>query len=290
MPKCLLCPHECNVDRDVNLGFCQAPNKLKINLAQLHFGEEPIISGNNGSGTIFLSYCNLRCIYCQNYKISALGNGKIISEKSLINTMFKLKEQGANNINFVSPMHYTHLLIPAISKAKKQGLNLPIVWNTNSYEKVETLKKLEGLVDIYLADFRYWDDANALKYSHAINYQKNAKLALKEMLRQTGRIKLDDGLAWFGTLIRILVMPNNITGTRNIIKWIHDELGTNITISLMAQFYPTHKCAQFPELNRTITTEEYKIGIDALDEFGFDDYYLQELNPSDEWTPDFFDE
>jgi len=285
--SCNICPHRCGVDRVNTLGFCQAPAQLKINLAQVHLGEEPFLVGKRGSGTVFFSHCNLHCCYCQNFEISALGRGEIITEDKLIETMFSLKEKGAVNINFVSPTSYSEMLIPVIVKAKQMGLNLPIVWNTNSYESVETLKQLEGLVDIYLADFRYWNNENGVKYSGIKNYQEVASSAIKEMFRQTGRLKLDDGLAWMGTLIRILVLPNNLTGTTEILEWIADNLGTHISISLMSQYYPTYKSKDFPELNRTLTEAEYDETIATLERLGFDNYLLQELNPSADWTPRF---
>jgi putative pyruvate formate lyase activating enzyme len=201
--------------------------------------------------------------------------------------MFSLKDKGAVNINLVSPTPYSDLLIPILQESKKQGLNLPIVWNTNSYESLETLRKLEGLVDIYLADFRYWSNENSLIYSGVTNYRQFASQAIKEMVRQTGLLKLDEGLAWMGTLIRILVLPNNITGTKSILQWIADNLGTDMTISLMSQYYPTYKSKDFPELNRIITPEEYSQAVKELERLGFSNYLLQELNPSADWTPDF---
>jgi putative pyruvate formate lyase activating enzyme len=284
---CNICPHQCGVDRVNTLGFCQAPASLKINLAQLHFGEEPFLIGNSGSGTIFFSHCNLHCCYCQNYEISALGRGEVITEAKLLEIMFSLKKEGAININLVSPTPYSELLIPVLLKAKQMGLDLPIVWNTNSYESVETLKQLEGLVDIYLADFRYWNNDNALKYSGINNYHEVAASAIKEMFRQTGSLKLDDGIAWMGTLIRILVLPNNITGTASILEWIASNLGTNVSLSLMSQYYPTHLSKNFPEINRSITASEYSDAVAVLNKLGFDNYLLQDLNPSADWTPDF---
>jgi len=285
--NCNICPHKCNVNRVDTLGFCQAPAQLKINLAQLHFGEEPFLVGKKGSGTVFFSHCNLHCCYCQNYQISALGKGELVSETQLIETLFSLKEQGAVNINLVSPSPYSELLIPVLMKAKSLGLDLPIVWNTNSYESVDTLRELEGLVDIYLADFRYWDNKNSLAYSGVRDYRQVASLAIKEMVRQTGSLKLDEGLAWMGTMIRILVLPNNITGTTSILEWIADNLSTSMMISLMSQYYPTYKSMEYPQLNRNISHEEYSLAVADLERLGFSNYLLQELNPSADWTPDF---
>lgn len=279
---CFGCPHMCGVNRVDTMGICNAPAELKANSAQLHYGEEPILVGAKGSGTVFFSHCNLHCCYCQNYQISALGNGLIITPEKLIETFFQLKKQGAANINLVSPTHYAKMLIPVLKEAKKEGLNLPIIWNTNSYERVETLRKLEGLVDIYLADFRYWDNANALKYSNIENYREVASAALKEMFRQVEGIKLKDGLAWQGTLIRILILPNDITGTESILTWIADNLGTDVTINLLAQYYPTFKSNEFPEINRSITYAEYQSATKVLKQLGFTNYYLQKVKPSPE--------
>lgn len=284
---CNICPHRCGVDRVNTLGFCQAPAQLKINLAQLHFGEEPFLIGKTGSGTIFFSHCNLHCCYCQNYEISAFGRGREVTETELVEIMFSLKEQGAVNINLVSPTPYSELLIPVLIKAKEMKLDLPIVWNTNSYESVETLRQLEGLVDIYLADFRYWDNEKALIYSGINNYREVASLAIKEMYRQTGSLKIDDDLAWMGTLIRILVLPNNLTGTNSILEWIADNIGANVKLSLMAQYYPVYKSKNFSELNRTLQESEYNEAVATLESLGFTNYLLQELNPSAEWTPKF---
>lgn len=284
---CFVCPHKCGVNRIDTMGICQAPAELKINLAQLHFGEEPILVGTKGSGTVFFSHCNLHCCYCQNYKISALGSGSLSTPEKLRNIFFSLKEQGAVNINLVSPTPYTDLLIPVLEQVKKEGFELPIVWNTNSYERVETLRKLEGLVDIYLADFRYWDNGNALKYSQIGSYREVASAAIKEMFRQVGSLKVDDDLAWMGTLIRILVLPNDITGAEAILTWLADNLGLNITISLLAQYYPTFRSNEFPEINRPITSAEYQTAVKTIEQLGFTNFYLQELNPSAEWTPNF---
>lgn len=285
--NCNICPHKCGVDRVNTMGFCQAPAQLKINLAQLHFGEEPFLVGNTGSGTIFFSHCNLHCCYCQNYEISAGGRGDLVTETQLVDTLFSLKEQGAVNINLVSPTPYSELLIPVLMKAKDAGLDLPVVWNTNSYESVETLKQLEGLVDIYLADFRYWDNRHSLAYSGVNNYRQVATAAIKEMVRQTGNLKVDAGIAWMGTLIRILVLPNKITGTGSILEWIAENFGTNIDLSLMSQYYPTYKSKDFPELNRSLTESEYNQAVVTAESLGFENILLQELNPSAEWTPEF---
>ncbi|MDD4156288.1 MAG: radical SAM protein [Candidatus Cloacimonetes bacterium] len=292
--KCNLCPHNCLINRSIEIGFCKAPNFLKINTYQLHYGEEPIISGLNGSGTIFFSHCNMKCCYCQNYLISSLGTGQKYTEDEFIDIILDLQDKGAHNINLVSPTPYTDLIIPALKRIKFKNLKIPIVWNSNAYESVETLKKLEGLVDIYLPDFKYWDNEKALKYSMIPNYKEYAQSALKEMYRQTGKLIIDndvsygpDGIAIVGTLIRILVLPENQNNIEEIIQWIYENLSNDTYISLMAQYYPTYKAINYPEINRPITQEEYDHAVHILEGLGFENVFIQELGTTPEWTPKF---
>ena len=286
--SCNICPQECNTDRTNNLGFCQAPNYLKINTSQLHYGEEPVISGNSGSGTIFFSHCNMQCCYCQNYKISALGSGFEISPNEFIDTIYKLKKKGAHNINLVSPTPYTSVLVPVLEKLKKSGFDLPIVWNSNAYEKVETLKTLEGLVDIYLPDFRYWNDDVAYSYSNVKNYRETAQNAIKEMYRQTGNLKInEDGIAIFGTLIRLLVLPKNINNTEQIIQWLYVEFGNDLCLSLMSQYYPAYNAKNYDDLGRGVAKAEYEFVMHVLLGLGFENGFIQEPATTPEWTPEF---
>lgn len=287
--KCIQCPRLCEVDRITTRGFCKAPEDLKINLYQLHFGEEPVISGTKGSGTIFFSYCNMRCVYCQNYKISDWGNGKHISEDELADIMLELQEKGAHNINLVTPTHYSYNIKNALIKAKSKGLKLPIVWNSNGYENIEILKEMEGLVDIYLPDFRYWDNESSIHYSQAPNYSEVAQAAILEMFRQVGNLKIDeeDGLAYRGVLIRLLVLPNNVNAIQSILHWIYENLGNSTYISLMSQYYPTHRADEFEEINRPITREEYDYAVHIMEALGFENGFVQELGITPEWTPEF---
>ena len=261
---------------------------MKINTYQLHYGEEPVLVGDTASGTIFFSHCNMKCCFCQNYKISALGAGYEINEDRFIEICFELRDRRAANINLVSPTPYTVQLIPALDKLKKSNINIPIVWNSNGYEKVETLKRLEGLVDIYLPDFKYWDDNIALKYSGVKDYRTTAQAATKEMYRQTGNLLIDDdGLAYFGILIRLLVLPNNLSQTDKIILWLHDEFGKDIYISLMSQYYPAYKAFEITELNRGITKSEYEIPLNKMAELEMENGFIQEPATTPEWTPNF---
>ncbi len=236
---CQICPRKCRINRYETTGYCGAGAKLKINLAQLHHGEEPVLSGAGGSGTIFLSYCNLKCVFCQNYQISCQGWGEEYSIESCARLMLQLQEQGAHNINLVTPSHYSLQLGEAIRAAKHGGLNIPIVWNSNAYEDPELLKQLAGLVDIYLPDLKFAHPVYSKKYSHAADYTQYAKLAIKEMFFQVGNLHVsNNGVAQGGLLIRHLVLPKGLAGTRELLHWIADELGTDVQLSLMAQYYP----------------------------------------------------
>lgn len=289
--KCIQCPRSCEVDRITALGFCKANNQVKINLYQLHYGEEPVITGQKGSGTIFFSHCNLKCVFCQNYKISDWGNGEYVTIEELAEIMLELQNQGAHNINLVTPSHYSLQIKEALIIAKKKGLNIPIVWNSNAYESVEILKQMEGLIDIYLADFKYWDSENAQKYSSAANYPEIAKKAILEMLRQVGNLKIDedDQLAYRGLLIRLLILPQNLNGIQSILHWIYEEIGNTCFISLMSQYYPTHRADEFPEINRPITREEYDYALHIMEGLGFENGFIQDLGITPEWTPDFIE-
>lgn len=286
--KCNLCPHNCNVDRVNKLGVCQAPADFKIAHIQLHHWEEPCISSTNGSGTIFFSHCNLKCVFCQNYNISQQGQGKIISENEFINLCLKLKEQGAHNINFVTPTCYSHLLIKVLPKVKSK-INLPIVWNSNAYEKVETLKQLNGLIDVYLPDFKYFNDDMAIAYSGAKNYYKTALNAITEMVNRVGEVKLDkDGLIQKGVIIRHLVLPNHINDSKMILKTIKENFGDKVWVSLMSQYYPVYQSKNFSEINRLLTKKEYEEIKNFYEDLNFTGGYFQELKSANKsYTPKF---
>ena len=288
LQDCHICPRNCGVDRYIANGFCDAGADLRINLAQLHFGEEPVISGNLGSGTIFFTHCNLKCVFCQNYSISQEGNGSYCSPEDLSDLMLDLQQQGAHNINLVTPTHYSLHIREALLRARENGLHIPIVWNSNAYETVETLAQMQGLVDIYLPDFKYSYAAYSKLYSSAPDYPEIALKAISEMKRQVGDLKLDEeGIATRGLIIRLLVLPNNIAGIQRSLDLIARELGPQTQISLMGQYYPTHKAFLYPELSRGITLSEYDKALDAIHAYGFTNVWTQELSCNDEWTPDF---
>jgi len=288
LEDCRICPRDCSINRYKETGYCRASADIKVNLYQLHFGEEPVLSGTSGSGTIFFSHCNLNCIYCQNYTISYEGNGNIVSEEQCLEMMLNLQEQGAHNINLVTPTHYSIQLARILHKAKLQGLKIPVVWNSNAYESVETLKRLDGLVDIYLPDLKYASSKNSGLYSHTADYPEFARKAIKEMHRQVGYLKCDDkGIAIKGLIIRLLVLPENIAGVSESLEWINSELGNETCISLMAQYYPAWQAKNYPELNRGIDKQEYNEVLYTLERIEFNNGFTQELSCSDEWTPDF---
>ena len=274
---CEICPRDCRVDRRDERGLCRAPAGLVTSSANLHFGEEPPISGQRGSGTIFLTHCNLYCLFCQNYPISQLGNGRPIGERELARSMLELQGRGAHNINFVSPTHYTAPLIRAVHEAAGAGLNIPIVWNSNAYERVETLRLLDGIVDIYMPDIKYSRDADAEDLSRAPGYWDISRRAVSEMQRQVGILRLNEsGVATRGLLVRHLVLPNDRSGTRAVLRFLAEELSPETYVSLLAQYFPAHRAPHTKGIDRRITREEYSRALGWLGEFGLENGYTQE--------------
>jgi putative pyruvate formate lyase activating enzyme len=279
LTSCRLCPHHCGVNRRAGqLGKCRAGTDLYISSANVHFGEEPPLSGTKGSGTIFFTHCNLACVFCQNYPISQLGNGNRSSVDELAATMLRLQQQGVHNINFVTPSHVVPQIVEAVHLARAKGLVIPLVYNCGGYEEVETLQLLDGIIDIYLPDAKYSDSALAEKYSSATDYWEINQKALREMYRQVGKLSIDDnGIARSGLLIRHLILPNNIAGSREVLEFIAHELSPKTYISLMAQYHPAHKSGQYPELSRRITSEEYEEILSHMGRLGLENGWQQEL-------------
>lgn len=275
---CDLCPHECGTDRIAGqTGFCRAGLKLKVASANIHRGEEPPISGTRGSGTIFLSWCTLRCRFCQNFPISQMGNGEEVSSSGLAERMLKLQRQGVHNINFVTPGHYLPQILAALLLAVPKGFRLPLVWNTSGYEKADTLRLLEGIVNIYLPDMKYFEEEPAVRFSSAPRYPDINRAAILEMLRQVGHLELnDDGIAVKGLIIRHLVLPERAAGSRETLRWIADNAGTETHIALMNQYFPAHLAAETPGIHRKITDEEYAAAVAALEEYGLENGWVQE--------------
>ncbi len=285
---CNVCPFECNVDRSVKPGRCRATDKIKVAQAQLHFWEEPPISGTRGSGTIFFTHCNLHCKFCQNYDISQLGFGHKLSPEQLLTVMLNLQKQGAHNINLVTPTHYTLQLLPILQAAKKQ-LQIPILWNSNAYEKVSTLRQLAGIVDIYLPDLKYYSDDLAQQFSSAPNYFHYATQAILEMKRQVGKdIYNDAGILQKGLIIRHLILPGQTADSQKILNWIKENLGTDTHLSLMAQYYPIYRANELTELNRRLHPDEYEEVKECFLDLGFEQGFVQELSSATRnYTPDF---
>ena len=290
LKQCKICPHNCNVNRlNGKIGRCKCTDKIKIALTSVHNYEEPCISGINGSGTIFFSNCNMNCIYCQNYEISQLGKGKEISIKELADIFINQQEKGVNNINLVTPTMYAFQIIEAIKLAKKNGLIIPIIYNTNGYEKIETLKALQGYIDVYLPDLKYYSNKLSIKYSKVNNYFSVATEAIKEMYRQVGTPKFnEDGIMQRGIIIRHLVLPNHIQNSKNILKWIKENMPQDVYVSIMAQYFPTYKAKEDELLNRKLTKKEYKEIEKFLYTLDLKNGYIQELGEhEEEYVPDF---
>ena len=284
LENCNLCPHNCGINRENNqIGRCKATDKVKIALYSTHDFEELCISGEHGSGTVFFSNCNLSCKYCQNYEISQLGKGKEITIDRLAEIFLIQQEKGVENINLVTPTSYVPQIIEAIKIAKKNGLNLPIVYNTNSYENIETIKMLNGYIDIYLPDLKYADDNLAKKYSGIDNYFEVAITDIKEMVKQVGIPKFDQhGMIQKGVIIRHLVLPNNIENSKKVLKWIRENLPKDIFISVMAQYFPTYKAKEDESLNRKLTGKEWQEIEHYIEEIGIENGYVQELGEHEE--------
>ena len=288
--NCTLCPHKCGINRlEGNKGRCKCDDKLKIALASLHMFEEPCISGENGSGTVFFSNCNLNCIYCQNYEISHLGKGKEITLEHLAEIFLKQQAKGAHNINLVTPTMYVSQIIEAIKIAKSKGLNIPIVYNSNGYENVDTIKLLDGYIDVYLPDLKYYSNELCKKYSRVDNYFETAIKAIKEMYSQVGKAEFDEnGLIKKGVIIRHLVLPNHIQNTKNILKWISDNMPNDIYVSVMAQYFPTYKAKEDDLINRKLNKKEYNEVLNYLYSLDLENGYIQELGEhEEEYVPDF---
>ncbi len=288
LTQCELCPRRCGVDRLAGgHGFCGAGNNIVVAHWGPHFGEEPPISGRKGSGNIFFSPCNLRCIFCQNYQISQTTFGHRLSVNDLIDVFFHLETAGVHNINLVSPTPYIPLLARAIDSAKKKGIKIPFVYNTNAYENVDSLRTLRGLIDIYLPDFKYWNNRIGAKLSSAPDYQAWAGHSIKEMKAQVGDLSIEHGIARKGLLIRHLVLPGSLAGTKGIMRWIKASLGPRTFVSLMSQYYPTYKAERYPLLNRPIRRDEYESLVVFMKEEGFKNVFIQEPESAELLLPDF---
>lgn len=290
LKECTICPHRCKVNRlEGQRGRCRCDSSIKIALASIHNYEEPCISSKNGSGTVFFSNCNLNCIYCQNYEISQEGKGKVVSTEHLAEIFIKQQNKGVNNINLVTPTMYVPQIIEAIKIAKQNGLHIPIIYNSNGYESIETIKMLDGYIDVYLPDLKYYSNELAKKYSKIDNYFSIATSAIKEMIKQVGNpIFNEDGIIQKGVIIRHLILPNHIQNTKNILKYIKENFDDETYISIMAQYFPTYKAKDDSLLNRKISKKEYKEVENYLYMLDLKNGYMQDLGEhEEEYVPNF---
>lgn len=284
--RCEICPRNCGADRNVNVGVCGAGNKIKIARAAPHYWEEPCLSGENGSGTVFFSGCNLGCVFCQNYDLSHRAYGAEVTDIQLMRTFDGLIEKGVHNLNLVTPSHY----VPQLAKVLREyNSPVPVIYNSSGYEKAETLKLLEGLIDIYLPDIKYFDSAPALKYSCAEDYFEYASSAVLEMHRQTGGIELDEnGIAKKGLIIRHLVLPGNISQAVKVFEWVRNNLPEDTYISVMRQYTPFGKAKEMPPVNRRLSSREYAIVKRKILAMGFENCYFQSSESAKEsFIPNF---
>jgi putative pyruvate formate lyase activating enzyme len=285
LAACDLCPRACGVNRlQGETGFCRAGLLARVASANVHPWEEPPISGTRGSGTVFLSHCTARCLFCQNYPISQQGVGREMTAEQLADAMLRLQKQGCHNINFVTPTHYVPQLLAAVEIAAERGLRIPLLYNTSGYDSVETLRLLEGVIDIYLPDSKYADDEVARQLSGYQDYVQHNRAALLEMRRQVGaELVLDDkGLARRGMIVRHLVLPHGLSQTPQVLRWIAEHLSPQIHISLMAQYFPAHRAVGHPTLGRRLLAEEYEAALAALDYAGLENGWQQELECDDQ--------
>ena len=285
MPSCKLCPRACGVDRAAGQkGYCGVSGKtVRVARAALHMWEEPCISGDKGSGTVFFGGCPLRCVYCQNRDIARAGAGREITEERLSEIFLELQAKGAANINLVTPTHYTPQIVQAVGNAREKGLALPIVYNCSGYESVETLKLLEGIADVYLTDFKYMESETAARYSHAPDYPDVAKAVLAEMVRQQPEAFFDEaGMMRRGVIVRHLLLPGHLKNAEAVVKYVHEIYGNQVYLSLMNQYTPMPGMERWPELNRRVTKREYEKLLDFALELGVEDGFIQEGKTAEE--------
>lgn len=288
MGKCNLCPRNCNIDRTEGVGYCKVGDEIKIGRAAPHHWEEPFISGEKGSGTVFFSGCSLQCVFCQNKRISNGSIGRTVTTDELVDLYFELEQQGVHNVNLVTATHYTDKVARSIETAKARGLKLPFLWNSSGYERVETLKRLDGLIDIYLPDMKYHSSELSKRYSNCPNYFEVASKAIDEMRNQTGTPFVKNGMLLFGTVVRHLVLPSHTSDSKKIIEYLYSTYGDSIYISIMSQYVPFGVVP--PELDRRITEGEYDEVVRYATSLGVRNAFLQELeSASESFIPEFHD-
>ena len=293
LSSCDICLRECGVNRlKGEQKFCRSAHLPVVSAVCAHYGEEPVISGSKGSGTIFFGNCNMRCVYCQNYQISQDGTRQQAKEMdfhTLAERMLYLQDElGCHNINFVSPSHFVPQLARAVLEAVPMGLRLPLVYNTSGYDSIKSLRMLDGIISIYLPDLRYSSDKWTRKFSQAPDYVAHARAAIREMYRQVGDVVLDDaGLAQKGLIVRHLILPNGLAGSQESLTWLVKEISPAVTVSIMSQYFPAHRAWRIPLLARAISPSEYSKVIELVDRLGLENGWLQEMEASEHYLPDF---
>ncbi len=287
--SCTLCPRYCKVNRaNGQTGFCGMPDTVQVARASLHMWEEPCISGSNGSGTVFFTGCNLKCVFCQNHSIAVGQKGKEISVSKLCELFFMLQEKGAHNINLVTPSHYIPSIAKALTQAKKDGLRIPILYNTSGYDSVSSLAMLDGLIDIYLPDFKYVSSSLSSRYSHAADYFQVASKSIAEMYRQVGPPVFQEDMLQKGMVVRHLLLPGCTEDSKEVIRYLYKTYGDNIFISIMNQYTPLPHVAAYPEINRKITSDEYDEVVNFAIDIGVENGFIQEGDTADEsFIPEF---
>ena len=292
LAACDICPRECGVNRlKGEQKFCHSAYLPIVSSVCAHHGEEPVLSGSRGSGTVFFGNCNMRCVYCQNFQISQDWKAQRLNEmdfQTLAQEMLRLQKIGCHNINFVSPSHFVPQLVRAVLLAIPLGLRLPLVYNTGGYDSIKTVKALDGIVDIYLPDIRYASDKWSKQFSGAPDYVSHAREAIREMHRQVGNLVVDEtGIAQRGLIVRHLILPNGLAGSRESLTWLAQEISPEVTVSIMSQYYPAHRAPRIPLLARKITPAEYAEVVKLLDSLGLENGWLQEMDSSEYYLPDF---
>jgi len=291
LSECTVCPRKCKVDRaNGKTGYCGADEEIKIARAALHFWEEPCISGKSGSGTVFFSHCNMGCVFCQNYKISTLGEGRNITKNELYDTFMSLQEQGANNINLVTPTHYIPQIVDVLKYAKNNGLKIPVLYNSGGYENPDALRLLEGLIDIYLPDMKYFSDKYAILYSNAPEYFKTAKTAISEMYRQVGKFVINkDGIMEKGLIVRHLLLPGLLFDSKKILDYLYKTYKDDIFISIMSQYTPMPQVCDIPKLCKKVDRKYYDTLINYAQNIGITNAFVQDEDAASEsFIPEFF--
>jgi putative pyruvate formate lyase activating enzyme len=293
LSKCDICPRECGARRlDGKTGSCNSGSLPIVSSVSAHHGEEPVLSGSRGSGTIFFGNCNMRCVYCQNYQISQepeVQQRYEVKIPILAERMIYLQDElHCHNINLVTPTHFVPQIVRTVLEAVPMGLRLPLVYNTSSYDSVSTLRELDGIIDIYLADLRYASNDYGRRYSRVRGYVENSRAAIKEMQRQVGDLKMDEeGIAYRGLIIRHLVLPNGIAGSRESLTWLTNEVSSRVAVGIMSQYYPTHRAYRYKELNRRLLPDEYQEVIRLVEELGIENGWIQDMDSPGHYLPDF---